>query len=91
MTADCELRFLLGRLRGKQNLSGISARPGNGASWTGGAHVTLKRYPRVKPSETKSPLSAYTAQIFVARVNVAYAIISKEQRAGPGADRTGED
>ena len=45
----------------------------------------------MKPSETESPLSAYTAQIFVARVNVAYAIISKEQRAGPGADRTGED
>jgi len=45
----------------------------------------------MKPSETESPLSAYTAQIFVARVNVAYAIISNEQRAGPGADRTGED
>ena len=44
MTADCELRFCLADLRGKQNLSAIGARAGKIASWLGSAYVTLNRY-----------------------------------------------
>jgi hypothetical protein len=38
MTAFCGIN-----LGGKQNLAGVSARPREGASWIGSAHVTLSR------------------------------------------------
>ena len=91
MTADCELRFFLGRLRGKQDLAGISASPGNIASPDARDQITLNGSLHMHTGETVSPLAAHKMQIFVAGHSAAFACISEEQRAGSAADRTGED
>ena len=55
------------------------------------AQITFSRALRMHTSETVSPVYAHKTQSFVAGVNVAPACIEEEQRAGPIANRTGEN
>src|SRR5204863_10147953 len=78
---------------GEQNLSVISARPREGSSWTGCAHVTLSRQLQIYTGQSTSPLCARNTQSFVAGHSVAYAFETEVQRASarPTGNRTGED
>src|SRR6516162_647838 len=83
--------FYVADLAGEHNLSGISPRSGQIASWRWRANITLGRYVYIYASEIASPLSAYKTQGFMAGHSVAYAFISQEHRAGPAIDRTSEE
>jgi hypothetical protein len=59
-------------LRREQNLSGISARPRNGALRTGADQVTLKRSLRMQTGETASPSAAHKMRAFGAVHGAAF-------------------
>ena len=92
VTADCELRLLLGLPWGKHNVSVVSARSRDETVLGARNQVTHSRSLRMYTSEPFSPLSAYKVQGFVASISVAYACISEQQHTLRTAiERTSEE
>ena len=64
VTAEWEVRLLVGRLRCKQNLYVISASPRDGALRAGADQVTPKRSLRMQTSEAASSLATHDTRTF---------------------------